>query len=298
MTMRKIFLLLSRFFITRIPKGKSRAIVLALKLFGSNFNDVITTRDGRKFYINKITAVNRDLFFLNNYESFETELVKKIVKTGDYVLDIGSSFGWYSTLMSRLVGDSGKVFAFELVPEIVDECKKNIHLNNLNNNITVENIALGEKEGEVKYVYSENVGLGNLRAGTFRGSKLWPERAGFIMTLDNYLEKHGINRVDFIKCDIDGAEVPFLKGANRTLTSRRPIIIIEVSDWAQNAHGHLCSELFGLINKLEYTFFSLHTRHELKIIEPKDFTRNFKEDVLCLPKEKLNIVELLKSDKQ
>ena len=114
--LRKTILRVARYVIPHMPKGKSEAIRVALFLGGNMFEDIITMPDGRKFFIKRISAVNRHLFFLNDYEKHESHVVQKIVEAGNYTIDVGANFGWYSTLMSKLVGSSGKVFAFELVP--------------------------------------------------------------------------------------------------------------------------------------------------------------------------------------
>jgi FkbM family methyltransferase len=289
-TINKIFLRISRYIISRIPRGKSLAIKIALVLFGSQFKGTITAKDGRKFYIDRISLVKQQLFFVNEYEDYETELIKKIVKAGDLVLDIGASYGWYATLMARLVGGTGKVIAFELAPNIAEECRKNVSLNHMEDNIIIEDIALGEKDGLVDYIYSENLGLGNLNPQGLTGGGNLKIGKGRITTLDKYVEAKGIRRIDFIKCDVDGAEVRFLKGARKTLLSYKPVIIIEAS----GAHGRPSSlELFQELDNFGYKFFSLHYKSELQPIEKNMFSGNFKENILCLPNNKLNILDIL-----
>lgn len=287
MTIAPFFLSIARSLIPLLPKGKSRAIAASLSLFGRNFGGVITTKDGRRFFIDKISAVNRDLFFLNDFEAYETEVAMAMMGKGDYVFDVGSSFGWYTTLMSRQVGYSGKVFAFELVPDITKECQKNLLLNHSDNNVVLETVALGDKDGLIDYVYSEDLGLGNLQAGTLKKAGVLEQAHGNMTTLDSYIEKNNISKVDFIKCDIDGAEVPFLRGARKTFVSKKPAMLIEVSTNHQGAHGHAPREIFDELNMLGYSFFSLHDKRKLKPITADKFDSVFKENVLCLSKEKL-----------
>jgi FkbM family methyltransferase len=290
--MKKIFLRVARFLIPLLPKGKSISIVLVLSLFGNKFGGVIHTKDGRKLFIDKISAVKRDLFFLNKFEEYESNVAKKIIGVGDYVVDVGANFGWYTTLASRLVGNSGKVFAFELDPNIAEECRTNVRLNHQEGNVVIVDSGLGEEDGMIDYFYSEKDGMGNLQSEALkkRGGLLKACK-GKMTSLDNYLERSGIQKVNFMKCDVDGAEVPFLRGARKTLSSKKPIVLIEVSNWAQEAHGHSCREIFEELSKFDYQFFSLHSGFELKKIE--NYNGNFKENVLCLPNEKLELLQLL-----
>lgn len=283
---RKMGLEIARYIIPRLPRGKSVAIRTSIALFGDKFGDIITLPDGRKFYIEKISLVKRHLFFVDTYEEIESQIIQRIVGAGDYAFDVGASFGWYTILMSKLVGNSGKVFAFELVPHIAEECRYNISLNQLDNNIVVEGVALGEEDGIVEYIYSEDLGLGNLNPKGLTGGGIMKTGQGKITSLDNYMERKGIQKVNFIKCDVDGAEVLFLRGARKTISFHQPVIIIEAS----GAHGRpSCYEIFSELSQCGYAFFSLHYKKRLKPIERHEFNEHFKENILCLPAGKLDL---------
>ena len=298
--MNRFFLKIARCVIPHMPRGKSLAIRTALALFGYKFGDVITLPDGRKFYISIISPVKKHLFFANKYEERDTQIFEKTVSLGDYFFDIGSSFGWYSTLASRLVGKSGKVFAFDMVPDIIKEFERNLALNKLDNNIVMVNKAWGDTDGVVDYLYSENTEMGNFKPEMLKDGhkevRMETLRKGKVqmISLDKYVEEHSIPRVDFIKVDIDGAEVPFLRGARKTLVSKKPIVLIEVSERGQKAQGHSCLEIFQELSMAGYEFFSV--RFMLRQIEPCEFGKVTKEDVLCLPTDKLILLPQLAQD--
>ena len=109
-------------------------------------------------------------------------------------------------------------------------------------------------------------------------------------TLDQYIQKNAVQKIDFIKCDVDGAEVRFLKGARKTISTQKPIIIIEAS----SEHGRdSCYEIFTELSKADYAFFSLHYKRMFRPIEAQEFKRRFKENILCIPVDKLNILSEL-----
>ena len=136
--MNKFFLKLSRAIIPHLPRGKSFAINTTLSLFGHKFGGVITLPDGQKFFIDIISPVKRHLFFANKYEERDTQIFQRMVKSGDYFFDVGSSFGWYSILASGLVGMSGKVFAFD-IRKFFDSVDQNILKQLINRKIKDEN---------------------------------------------------------------------------------------------------------------------------------------------------------------
>lgn len=272
-------------FATRhLPKGKTLVINSCLFLFGVNFNGVIKVDDGRRFFIKKITPANRELFFLRTYEEKESRLASKIIKEGSIVFDLGANFGWYALLFSKLVGQKGRVFAFEISSDIANDLKKNVDLNNAHN-VLVENLAIGDCEKKMPYFYSEQQGTANLSPKFIH--KEGAEKMITMVTLDNYLARHNIPRVDFIKCDIDGAEIPFLMGAVNTLKTQ-PTLIIEVSSRMQSAFKHKPQDILYELRKYGYAFFSIES--DLAQIFPEDIEGSEQEyfnNVLCIPRHKI-----------
>jgi FkbM family methyltransferase len=128
------------------------------------------------------------------------------------VVDIGAHIGMYTILAAEKVGKTGKVVAIEPELKNYKQLTENIDLNGLKN-IIFENIALADYNGS-----------GKLYLGSFSESHslIVPEDKNSyievpVKTLDNLLEELNIKKVDIIKIDTEGAEVPILKGAEKTL---------------------------------------------------------------------------------
>lgn len=148
------------------------------------------------------------------YEKFGVTLAE-----GDYVLDAGANIGMFSVIASHAVGVSGKIFAFEPLQEISNVLEENIRKNNCTN-ISIENKILGETNKEVEFFY-------NLDSNYNAASKTLKHDGDKVVhleqvTLDTYVEKNNITKVDFIKADIEGAERDLLKGAEMTLKKFKP----------------------------------------------------------------------------
>lgn len=138
------------------------------------------------------------------------------------VVDAGANIGLFSVVASRLVGPHGKVYAFEPISEIADILERNIRENN-RVNVRVERAALGEKTGKA----SLYVNLGQ----NFEGSSKYINRRAAKRpvpqtTLDNFLTRNGIKKVDFIKADVEGAERDLLRGALKTIKECKPVLAI------------------------------------------------------------------------
>ncbi|WP_235921925.1 FkbM family methyltransferase [Flavobacterium phycosphaerae] len=133
------------------------------------------------------------------------------VKTNDIVVDAGANCGHLSMLFSKLVGPNGKVFAIEPDKFNIQKIKNNIDLNNdLPENILIEDILFWNKNGEIDFY----------EAGTVGSSAIWiPDAQHCVkkqsVTIDDWVESHKLERLDFIKMDIEGAEIEALEGCKK-----------------------------------------------------------------------------------
>ena len=213
----------------------------------NNPKSIIHYEKGIAFNISKNKAsVSKSLVFQSNYEFNETNLVKKIIKPGWTVMDIGANFGWYSIHFSKLVGQSGSVFSFEPIPETYSELNSNIKLNSCQN-VKAFNLALGNKDGTISF------GVPNFDGGSGASSEFlkYSKRIQTTMRkLDDIIKEQKINKVDFIKADIEGGELNMLKGAEKILEYFRPKILIEIVDMHCQRFGHFPLDVYQfLINK-------------------------------------------------
>ena len=176
---------------------------------------------GREYKFYLIPSFERKIYFQETWEPEITNLIHNLVKPGMTFIDVGANIGWYSLQASKLVGD-GKVIAFEPSKERFALLQENIKVNNAENVIAV-NMALSDKE--------ETGFMGGRVFDRFTKDKSKYEKAKPIKatTLDSYLEKNQIDRADFVKIDVEGAELLVLKGMPRTIEQNPRIkILIEV----------------------------------------------------------------------
>ncbi|MFZ0034219.1 MAG: FkbM family methyltransferase [Sedimentisphaerales bacterium] len=97
-------------------------------------------------------GLSKDLMIRREREIAETETIKKIIKHGMCILEVGANVGYYTILMGKLVGKSGKIYAYEPYPQSVDILARNLKLNNLDDIVEVHNLAVST-ENIVKRLY-------------------------------------------------------------------------------------------------------------------------------------------------
>ena len=167
-----------------------------------------TQVDGHIMYLDKYDSLKLSLNGI--YEEDETRLIKKTVKKGDVVIDIGANIGYYTLIMARNVGKKGKVYAFEPDPENFSLLKKNIKKNGYQNAVLVQK-AVSDKNGEISLFLSDS-NTGDHRIVDTKDGRNSVKVE--MISIDDFLNDVKIN---FIKMDIQGAEYFALKGMKETL---------------------------------------------------------------------------------
>lgn len=178
--------------------------------------------------------------------------IREEVKPGQVVLDIGANKGIVTWFLGKQVGPKGRVLAFEPQPEMVPQIERVARSFGLAN-VEVHGIGLSDRADQASLFRGEAGSTANLVAG-----RDWQQEELEIdvVTLDSFAEEHGLDAIDFIKCDVDGYELPVLRGATRVLTEQGPDVLIEVTESA-------LPEVSEIFRDLDYdggTFFHRGSR--------------------------------------
>ena len=212
---------------------------------------VIELTDKRKYIFNPHIRASRlySIPKLGVFEKKETNYISELIKADDICIDVGASFGWYTVLLGNKVGGSGLVLAFEPIPENCSALKKNIRENNLDN-VKVMPVALGDKNIESK-LYLPDIGIsGSLELHDYRSS--YDEIECSVKTLDSIIEEEEINRIDFIKADIEGGELAFLRGAVNSIEKYKPNVMLEVQESSTKLFDYMPDDVFKFMHNLDY----------------------------------------------
>jgi len=174
----------------------------------------------------------------------EFKKLKKIIKKGDIVVDIGANIGFYTLFFSSLVGKTGKIIAFEPEPRNFEILKKNIEINYLDN-VTLYEKAVGSKNCKIKMKTSNSIGShqisisGNLEIDCIR--------------LDDY-----ITNVNFVKMDAEGYEIEILKGMPITL--HQNITLMSEFNFKLIKNHSDPIEFFNILSKLNFKFQNMREK--------------------------------------
>jgi FkbM family methyltransferase len=201
------------------------------------------------------------------FENEEWRFVERVLEPGMTVLDIGAHHGYYTLLASRKAGPEGRVIAFEPSPR--ERWRLNLHLRlNGCRNVETEDCALGETDGtaQLHLVLGTDSGCNSLRMpAVTEQTELIPVR---IERLDRVLQERRIGQVDFIKLDVEGAELSVLKGATELLQRRpRPVIVAEVQDIRTKPWGYPAKEIVRYLCNFDYRWLRAFSGGRLEEID-------------------------------
>lgn len=174
----------------------------------------------------RLHYLHRFFRYRNRTEPDTVRFIEEEVSVGDVVLDIGANKGIVTYFLGKAAGTEGRVLAFEPQPEmeeLIGKVAKSFRLEN----VEVFPLGLSDRDEETSLFRGEAGSTAVLESG-----RDWQkdEIKIKITTLDGFLEKQGIEHVDFIKCDVDGYELHVLNGGRKLLEECGPKVLVEVSE--------------------------------------------------------------------
>lgn len=190
-----------------------------------------------------------------DYELLLAKGYRRFLRPGHVVFDVGSHAGLHLAQFLDLIGPSGRAIAFEPIPKLAHELAKRYRDRS---NVDIRNIALSDKPGCADFlVLHAAIGMSGFKQRAGSGNQGAERIRVDIDTLDRHAAR--VTRLDYIKIDIEGAEIGCLRGARETVNRYRPLISVEYGmptyslfgntkmtlfDWARD-HGYIPSDLFG-----------------------------------------------------
>jgi FkbM family methyltransferase len=208
------------------------------------------------------SALDHELIY-NEFERMETGFVKRLLRRNMTVVDAGAHHGLYALLASKQVGRKGRVIAIEPSPRECERLKKHLSINRCWNT-DLAPCALGEYPGEADlYVVDGFQDWCNSLRPPAVDEPTRTVRVS-VRRLDDVLAELGVSKVDFVKLDVEGAELSVLHGAMKLLQREpRPAILAEVQDIRTEPWGYAAREIIQFLIRMDYRWFAIAVKGAL-----------------------------------
>jgi FkbM family methyltransferase len=231
-------------------RGKWRLISLLKRLTPPlEQGQIDVERAHLKWSIDPTDYVQSQLFWYGSRDKWELYHLRRLLKPGAVIFDVGANFGYYSLVLAYFLQRCCTIYAFEPNPRSYQNLGHNISLNQMEDVIRPQCLGLSDCDGEASFIEP---------AGNTGASTLVPGHGVEVLTLDSFARINNLARVDLIKIDVEGMERSVLKGACHLIESApAPMLLIEVHPHTQRRAGTSCYDLIQDIRDLGFNIYEL-----------------------------------------
>jgi FkbM family methyltransferase len=213
------------------------------------------------------------------YEQQELVELSKLVPPGATVFDLGGNVGYCSARFAQMVGSNGRVFSFEPSPTCLENLRK---LESSSSSDVISIIPKGVAESSRTTTYYEtertiSYGFGRIDLRPSGRHTVTREEQVEVTSIDDFCSENNIDHIDFIKIDVEGAEVPVLHGMRNCFASgKRPLLLIEMT--GSTDCRSVNTEIETILSPLGYESFRL--RGSLQPVRVEQLEDGFHGNVL------------------
>ena len=244
----------------KLARALSSAILCGRRILRRSA-EVTATRRGITWRLNLKEGVDLSIYLLGGFEIRTIRRYQELLRKDDVVLDIGANIGAHTLPLAQIVGPAGKVYSFEPTAYAYAKQLANISLNpQLASRISAHQMMLMASDASPlpDSVYSSwPLEVADDLHTDHLGRLMGTEGASG-GTLDRFIQSRGVDRVDFIKIDVDGNELAVLKGARATINRFKPRIMVELAPYVHSDNPQLFDDLLSELIGASYKFYDMN----------------------------------------
>lgn len=297
----------------RIVNQVIRHVVKACYKFSKSFSrltslyriygtiDLKVTGVDFKIYAEADDHIANNLFYGQNYEENEFLLVKNLTQACNYFVDVGANTGIFSIYAARSKKDL-KVLSFEPHPSNYKRLLKNIYINQLTT-IQTFPLALGGDQREIEFTVPTDLSISTTASANENFTRNFHQVEHKTihvkqMALDEVLSRFPITSKDVIKIDVEYYELEVLKGAEQTIRTKRPLVIIEILQYEnlvmqfremdEKLDRNHANRIFNFFSSLGYYGYSIDEGCIILVDSIDSLAKQGNRNFLFIPKLLLN----------
>lgn len=209
-----------------------------------------------------------------------TEILKSFISEGDTFIDVGANHGSFSIIAAKLVGQSGLIVAIEPQPRLVYLLEKSLAAN-AQCKYQLHRLACGDRNGQADfYIPTETSGFAGIFP-EFSATSTYRTISVPLKRFDDALDWQHFPGQIFLKLDVEGSELAFLRGASAMIRARKPPLMLEINPSSMKASGIVGEDMVRHLQELGYEYFvEVKFPKEQGLLHKLDTTR--KRNVIVL----------------
>lgn len=273
--------------LTRVKIFGAKILLFFTSVFVDTKKKHIVSRNNINFELDLTEGIDLSLYLFKNFQShvYENKFVQ--LKEDDIIFDIGANVGIMALNFANKV-KNGKVYAFEPTHYALKKLYRNIELNpELAKNIIITNCFVSAKSDENPDIVAFSSWSLTKRTESDHefhlGTPMSAEGVPSI-TLDDFVTKNNIHKIDFIKIDTDGHEYEIFLGGKNSISACRPKIIFELGLYVMNEKSFDFDFYWNYFQSLNYKLFDSDNLKEITLENYKNHLPKYGSiDVLAIP---------------
>lgn len=218
--------------------------------------DILTLKRGKTISLNGFRLripVRYYKYYPEGYEKANFDFYRSVIKADDTVIDVGGHIGLNAVVFAKLAYQ-GKVFVFEPAPNTFNIILETIRINGLEKRVFVFRQAVSDKTGKTFFYMADSDLADNANSLVHhRLDKKLKKVEVELTTIDDFISGNNIEKVDFIKIDVEGAELDTLKGAVNCLKAHKPKMTLGLHPAPIRLKGDSLEEIYDLLTDCNYT---------------------------------------------
>ena len=251
------------------------------KLIGKDYRNIQCRKKGIQWQLDLEEGIDFYIYLFGRYEVSSYKAMKNLLQPGDITLDIGANIGAHTLPMAELVGKSGKVIAIEATNWAYQKLLRNLSLNeDLKDSVTPVQSLLNETSNQAdaphalysSWSFDEKKEKHKILRGSLNSTS-----EAKVLALDDLVNSLKLEKLDFIKMDVDGFECKVLRGSDYTIKHYKPSMLIEISPFLLREREGSLEEYLDFLIQNGYKIYEESSR-KLLSMNPKELNQYIPAD--------------------
>ena len=216
-----------------------------------------------RFRLSRKYRLESELLYRGAFDEKSLLYFMRLLRAGDVCLDVGANVGALSLSMSHRVGQNGRVIAFEPGPLLFERLERNLDLSGAHN-VEAHQIGLSNKRGKLFWSLEEGDNAGNAMLSSSGGDTVVE-----VQRLDDCDFISGLQRIDFVKIDVEGMELEVIEGGISAIKRHHPMMLVETLFSGDAAQDEKIKTMFDLLGAVGYESWEIDTsERDLRSYQP------------------------------